>query len=111
MTVARMFSCSWPSSSSVRRASLVVRRCSCSRVALRRSSWVRVVQHRVQSRGALEGGDLPEQRLARTRTGHALDDDLLPRLGEIAHLQYGEQNGRQQRHGDHRQPAEHQAAQ
>jgi len=35
-------------------------------------------EHVVQARRALERGDLPEQRLAGTRAGDALDDDLWP---------------------------------
>ena len=56
---------------------------------------LRVVQHLVEARGALERGDLAEQRLAGARARDALDDDLLAGLGEIADLQHGGQDGDQ----------------
>ena len=64
---------------------------------------LRVAEHVVQARRALEGCDLPEQRLAGTRAGDALNDDFRTRVGEIADLQHGGEKGDQERHGDQRQ--------
>ncbi len=70
-----------------------------------------VAQHVVQARRALEGCDLPEQRLAGARAGDALDDDFRPPVRQVADLQHGGEKGDQQRHGDQRQADEHQSSQ
>ena len=64
---------------------------------------LRIGEHVVQARRALERGDLPEQRLAGARAGDALNDDFRARVCEIADLQHGGENGDQERHGDQRQ--------
>jgi len=64
---------------------------------------LRIGEHVVQSRRALEGCDLPEQRLAGARGGDALNHDFRARVREITDLQHGREKRDQERHGDQRQ--------
>ena len=77
----------------------------------KRLEELRVAEHVVQARGALEGGHLPEQRLAGTGVSDALEHDLLPGVGEVADLQDGDQNRDEQRHGHEGQADQHQSTQ
>ena len=73
---------------------------------------LRVVQHVVEARGALEGGDLLEQlpgwRVPPVTPWMTI---FWPVVGEVADLQHGGEDGDQQRHGDQHQADQHQSAQ
>ncbi len=118
-TAARMFCCSCPTSLQGLRALRCVA-CRCELLARAGQARIlravqieqlRVVQHVVEARGALERGDLTEQLLAGAGGRDALDHDLLTGVGQRADLQGGGQDGDQKRHGDQRQAEEHQSAQ
>ena len=68
-------------------------------------------EHLIQARRALEGSHLREQLLAGARARDALDHDLLAPVRQITDLEHRGQDGDQERHGDERQPDQHQAAQ
>jgi hypothetical protein len=70
-----------------------------------------VAHHLVEARAAFHGGDLLEQQLVVARGEHALFDEGLALVGELADLHGRDDHGDQQRQGHQEEAQHHEAAQ